>query len=127
MWWRNDLGSACLMDWIVYYADGSTFSSQDGEPWDAPRRYVQLVMQRHPAKGAVILHGSCNDYIYYCWHGDQWRPHTQVGFEQYLDAPGSVKVRLCGYWIEDEKFSAVINRALNHPEFAGKVVFEPCL
>jgi hypothetical protein len=29
--------------WIVFYTDGSTFSSADGTPWDAPRIGVQCV------------------------------------------------------------------------------------
>jgi hypothetical protein len=108
-----------MIEWRIYYGDGSTFSNLDGEVWEAPRRYVQLVRQRHPEKGSVILHGSMNDYVYYCWHGDQWRPHTQMGFEQYMDAPGRFKVRLCGYWIEDDAFKALMVKAQGDPEFDG--------
>ena len=29
--------------WIVFYTDGSIFTSADGSPWDAPRRSVQSI------------------------------------------------------------------------------------
>lgn len=103
--------------WIVYYLDGSTFSSKQGEPWHAPRRYVQIVMQTHPSKGREILTGYGNTYNYWCWHGC-WVPHDQLGLEQYLDDMTIERhVRLCGYWTTDETFSRLYNLACDHPEF----------
>ena len=42
--------------WIVYYQDGSTFSSEDGSPEKAPRDYVQVVMQDEPFRHADRRH-----------------------------------------------------------------------
>jgi hypothetical protein len=36
-----------------------------------------------------------------------------------MDAPGRFKVRLCGYWIEDDAFKALMVKAQGDPEFDG--------
>lgn len=34
------------MDWLIRYGDGSTFTSEDGKPWEAPREDVQRIYYR---------------------------------------------------------------------------------
>lgn len=50
------------MEWKIYYADGSAFSSEDGSPQDAPGWGVQVIAVRDPAaNGRCLLQG----YAYY--------------------------------------------------------------
>lgn len=49
--------------WVIFYGDGSEFSSADGSPWDAPRQDVQIIASSHPMNGYNLVHGQ--DYFYY--------------------------------------------------------------
>lgn len=46
------------MNWLIYYSDGSTFSSEDGAWGDAPGRDVQIVLFRDPHLGWTVRHGA---------------------------------------------------------------------
>lgn len=46
------------MEWRIYYSDGSTFSSDDGDWEDAPGWDVQVVLFRDPDLGWAIRHGG---------------------------------------------------------------------
>lgn len=54
--------------WRVWYDDGSTFSSSDGLPDDAPVDGVQIIMD-YPSIGPRIVHQGMD---YYWWMGDCW-------------------------------------------------------
>jgi hypothetical protein len=54
--------------WRIFYADGSTFSEEDGPPEDAPPVGVQIIVQPHPVTGAHVLEGA----DYYIRHGGEW-------------------------------------------------------
>ena len=59
------------MDWKVYYGDGSTFSSDDGEPREAPPHGVQVIVER---VGERTMQHSLGDY--YGWDGVQWEANN---------------------------------------------------
>ena len=95
--------------WIIFYDDGSSFSSLDGDPWEAPRTGVICI---------AVAHISCGNYIlaeqnFYCWHFEdsEWVPHDQNGLWQYLQKPGPYKVTLQGYWINRERYAAMRSAA----------------
>jgi hypothetical protein len=46
------------VDWIIYYSDGSTFSSDDGAWTDAPAWDVQVVLFYHPINGWYMRHNA---------------------------------------------------------------------
>jgi hypothetical protein len=50
----------------VFYTDGSAFSSDDGDPWQAPRRGVQAIACSSPDTGFYWLHGES----YYTYEQD---------------------------------------------------------
>lgn len=102
-------------DWIIYYADGSSYSSLDGAPEDAPRLYVECI---------AVAHISCGNYVlaeqnFYCWHTDeeppQWVPHDTPGLWQYLAAPGAIKIVLQGYWIDRRRYAQIRTDAQRDP------------
>lgn len=51
------------MDWTIYYGDGNTFSSDDGDPHDAPKLDVQVIAVRSDAAGVEFEQGQ--DYFVY--------------------------------------------------------------
>lgn len=60
------------VDWIIYYDDGSSFSSDDGETWDAPRTGVEVVVQRNEQTGYDFL-CTIGDYFVYDKDRGGWR------------------------------------------------------
>ncbi len=93
--------------WVIYYADGSSFSDLDGPPEAAPRCYVQCIAVANIGCGHYVL-GEQN---FYCWHDDQWVPHDTSGLYQYLAAPGKEKIVLQGYWMDRTKYFQMRKRA----------------
>ena len=120
------MGRSCLsavIDWIVYYDGGSTFTSDDGLPGDAPRDGVQVVSCRHEHTGKLIWHSS----DYYCWQGE-WVPRNIVGLHDYLRQPGVEKIVLQGRGVAYHRFVEVYNRAVDDPRLpfkAGRDQREP--
>jgi hypothetical protein len=103
--------------WTVYYSDGvteSTFSSGQGTPGDAPKNYVQAIVQENADGGRDLIDGMGTNYEFYCWHGDRWIIHNQNGLEQFLalDRKG---IYLRGYHIADEAFREQHLKALDDP------------
>lgn len=59
------------MDWRIYYGDGTTFTSEEGTPSDAPALDVQAIVTRTNAdrRNVVSVHGW--DY-YWRLDGEWW-------------------------------------------------------
>jgi hypothetical protein len=101
-----------MAEWVVWYSDRSSFSSEDGEPWDAPRTGVQCIQ---------VAHSSCGSYTlaeqdFYCWHldpeKDTWVPHDTQGMYQYLqDKNIKHHTVLFGYWIPRETYADIRHKA----------------
>lgn len=66
------------MWWKIYYDDNTTFSSEDGSPFDAPRTGVQVIAYEDQLGRYWLM--SQADYYYYepgrpewgWWHADMW-------------------------------------------------------
>lgn len=111
-----------MVEWIVFYDDDSTFSSEDGPPGKAPRDGVQCI---------AVSDISCGHYVlaeqnWYCWHfeDDCWNPHDESGMHQYLRKPGILKVVLHGFWIKRERYAAMRSKAAKDPRLP-KVTAKP--
>lgn len=52
-----------MPEWRVYYDDGTTFDSAQGEPWQTRPFGVQVILQREPEVGRAVLHG----WDFYVW------------------------------------------------------------
>ena len=111
-----------MIDWRVYYSDGSTFDSTQGAPHDATAVDVQAIVMRDPDPGSArgvgrqILSGK--DY-YYFEHG-QWFSCDIFGLYDFLIRNGLV---LFGRNVSDEKFEATYAKALTDPDFPPKSAF----
>ncbi len=104
-----------MIDWIIYYADGSSFTSADGRPEDAPRQGVQVIAQANPEVGRRLYW----DQDTYCWQGGEWVPHVRYQCERYMDTT-KFPVRLCGYWVRDSSFKAIMKEAISDPRLPVK-------
>lgn len=51
--------------WIIFYEDGTTFCSNDGSPWDAPRLGVQHIAQSKDEKDSDWFFINQFDQYYY--------------------------------------------------------------
>lgn len=96
--------------WIIWYDDFSSFSNEDGEPWDAPRENVVCIAVASIECGRYIL----GEVDWYCWHFEdsQWVPHNRSGMQQYLRKPGKEKVVVEGYWVTKERYGKIRSHAL---------------
>ena len=100
-----------MTDWIIYYGDKTTFSSDDGEPQDAPGTNVQIIVQRHRDKrehnGLVWKSG------YYKWDYENrvWLDCDLFGVWDYLlNSPGN-KTVLAGRTIDADVFEEITRLA----------------
>ena len=105
-----------MADWIIFYQDGSTFSSDEGGPEDAPRWGVEVIATSDPDVGRMLYWDS----EFYCWQEDQWIPHDRAGAQDY-ELNTKWPIRLRGYWIDRKRFfSEIYPRACNDPRLPEK-------
>ena len=108
-----------IKKWIVYYEDGKSFSSDWGNPEDAPRRGVLVVVNEDKEVGRVIYHAG----DFYVWNHDEWLPVDHYGFMDYLLEPGSYKVVLFGRMTTREKMHEAYKQAFEDTRLPAKTGF----
>jgi len=57
-----------MIDWRIYYSDGTFFDSSMGEPKDAPPHGVIVIVERDPVMGRAIISG----WNWYYHTGEAW-------------------------------------------------------
>lgn len=103
-------------EWRIYYGDGSTFSSGDGPPQEAPALNVQAIVRVDTdpnGVGRYVLQGF--DY-YWLTECDGWYGGDLFGLFDYLAGPGWKRV-LFGRSIPGPEFRAAVSAAAHDPEF----------
>lgn len=96
------------MRWIVYYADGSTFSDRDGSAFEAPSVGMQCIVQAADnVKGFSIGHGK--DYAY--WKENGWNVCDWGGLFDYLMLYRGPKAVLFGRSIRTDDYYRILSRA----------------
>ena len=99
------------MDWRIYYADGTTFDSSQGEWANAPADGVIAVNVRYPALGSRTLSGV--DHYYALpqsldiFQADDLGPYLR----RYVP---NVKFGVATY---DSDHKAIVRRACKDPDF----------
>jgi hypothetical protein len=101
--------------WRIYYSDGSTFSSEDGAPEDAPGWGVVVIPQTDQDVGRMMM----AHWDHYCWHEDQWWGHDIVGLLDCLAMPGS-NVVVHGRTVGQEIFKKIWVIAEEDSDFEPK-------
>lgn len=106
-----------LFSYRIYYTDGSTWDSSMGEPWDAPRYGIQIIIMRHPdpqERPYLVWQGD-----YYIWIKDQWLPVDRFGFDMYYFNRlfSHRKAALAGEYTDNNNFEDIRKRAMSDPDF----------
>lgn len=90
--------------WTIYYDDGTTFSSHDGEAFDAPAVGVVAVVQ----DGHQTQHGKDAWY----WREGRWCGCDQWGMLDYMMNLRGPKYVIFGRtMVRDEAFWRIVRRA----------------
>ena len=98
-----------MPEWKIYYTDGSTFSSDDGEWKNAPSDGVQALATAHPDFGRQVWHS--NDYYVQMPDGGIYAT-SDIGC--FLRALGLVKF---GHMTNRENYQARLEDATQDPAF----------
>lgn len=92
--------------WRLYYDDGSTFSSEDGGPQDAPARGVIAILQPDPDVGHHVVTG----FDYYWIRDGVWFGGDLFGLFDHLITPGWKAVKF-GRTTSNAEYRAIVARA----------------
>ena len=114
-----------MLKWRIYYSDGTTFDSNQGEPWEAPGRGIICIVQPDPSPmmqnvNTQVLRG----HPYYWYHREwgYWLHSDRDGFiDQFNNDREDVVCALkMGRWADFVKYYKIIDRANNDPDFPKK-------
>lgn len=94
--------------WRIYYEDGSTYSSDSGSPYCAPRQGVIVIVQSDDRVGWRWISGQ-DFYVYEKSRGG-WRETAEFGMYDHLIRARRPLV-LFGRWIDDETWQKLHARA----------------
>lgn len=102
------------MRWNIWYADGSQFSSEDGDPTDAPGMGVVCMAQEVPDAHAItVSHDSFNTvhgYDWYIRYDDQWFATNLMGLCQYIADGGPLAIKM-GRWVAKPLWESLYKQA----------------
>lgn len=102
------------LSYRIYYTDGSTWDSTQGEPEDAPRYGVQVIVQKHPDPQERPFLTWQGDY--YIWKKNQWFPVDRFAFDMYYFVQNG-EVGLAGEYTDNDNWKALMDRAMKDPDF----------
>jgi len=107
-----------MASWRIYYGDGSTYSDDDGDVFDAPALDVQAIAFRTSEPDHKTGHMPVFRFDYYWWepNGD-WYGGDLFGLYDYLTRPGPKKV-VFGRTVSNTAHQACVDAACNSREFA---------
>lgn len=104
-----------MIDWRIYYGDGSTCSSAEAKPEEAPGLNVQAIVQADPNP-----HGNGRTvhrlYDFYIWDAglSSWIGVDQWGLFDFLLRQGMVKF---GRMIPAGRYREIVKAATDDPDF----------
>ena len=106
-----------MIQWRIYYADGSTFDSSQGSPWDAPATRVLVIPHRDPQASGGVSRASDGDY--YLWKLDKWFAVTYdaLMFYWFIEKYPHRKACLAGETVDTETWVATVKRASTDKDF----------
>jgi hypothetical protein len=97
-----------VADWIIFYTDRSTFTSDDGGPADAPGWDVQAIACNDPQTGHVVAGRD-----FYWIEDGQWTGGDFASLLQWLVGQGVLKVGRFTSNARWDEITAEAHRALD--------------
>lgn len=114
-----------MVRWRIYYADGSTFDSTMGDPWEAPGLGVVCIVQGDPDTGR----GVQSRWDWYAWRRDtrDWWGHDGFGILDQLTADRLDRVAAvkAGRTVSSEDYGRLFALANADPDFAPRSAYRP--
>ena len=111
-----------MLQWRIYYGDGSTFSDLDGSVEEAPPLNVQAIAE---AAGIDIGRRVTARYDYYWHENNQFSGGDLFGLFDYLmRAQGSAVVKF-GRMVTNLEYDAALQHAVTDPELPTKTAWHP--
>lgn len=97
--------------WCIFYADGTTYDYEDGNPEEAPGLGVIVIVQEHETKGERPYLQHMTDY--YIWLGNRWLGCDLFRLWQYIfvERYDFIKATLAGQTIANALFEEIGKRA----------------
>ena len=102
--------------WRIYYADGSTFDSSQGEPHEAPSEFFICALGYDTSDGKrYCMHG----WNYYRWDKDNhmWWGMDDQGLHTRLRHNGEIYAYKEGFTVTKTLFNKITNEAHRDPDF----------
>ncbi len=94
------------MRWCIFYTDGTTFSSEDGTPEDAPLDGIQVIADKLDGQPQYLY-----DRDFYFWTGDSWTHGFQRDYECWVRSVArQVKY---GVVTSEENYNRILREVLN--------------
>ena len=105
-------------EWCIYYADGTTFDSNDGEPHEAPSEFFLCALGYEQDGSRYIMHS----WNYYRWDKETrvWWGFDRQGLHTRLRHNGEIYAYKEGYTVPKEIWSKTVSAANQHPDFPMK-------
>jgi hypothetical protein len=98
-----------MIEWALFYVDGSAFTNEDGGPEEAPREMVQAAAHKDDRTGWTRVD---SDIGYWGWRSDLGRWHglqNESAWQSYLRIePWPLTV--FGWEIDDEEFGKLSHK-----------------
>ncbi len=107
-----------MIEWVIFYSDGSTFSSEDGSPDDAPALDIQVIAQKDETVGRKLL--IHKDYYWYM--DGRWYGGELFGLYDYLVRSGRAKF---GRYVSDGTYNDAVRAAMADPRLPIKSAIHP--
>lgn len=95
-----------MVKWIVFYGDGSTFSNLDGEPYQAPRANVQILIQLD-ADNKWVFYEKRDHYVWGWRAPNEWVDVDYTGLQDYRWNHLDIMAELHGRWISNDDFDKI--------------------
>jgi len=110
------------MKWRIYYGDGSTFSSEDGEPHEIPQDKRHNVMVCAVANIDLTGRDCWNQSDFYIYHLDLgWFPVDWTGLlDQILHNSHLITAVLQGRVTSAQRFQEILKQAKTDPGLPSK-------
>ena len=104
------------MKWRVYFDDGMTFDSSDGEPCDVPGHGILAIVEADDTHGRVVLNG----WNWYYHDGENWWGCDVHGLLDRLTARLPTYAVSQGRMAPKYVFEDTLDRAVTDPDFPIK-------